>query len=66
MNEPAGWWIQRCGLWGFDGGCHRAKEAPQSSASLSADIPLGRAWFGAYNIEDAVDETHTAAVAISG
>ena len=24
LNEPAGCWIERCGLWGFDGGCHRA------------------------------------------
>jgi len=34
VNEPAGWWIEFCVLWGFDGGGDRACVPMAGSAGL--------------------------------
>lgn len=54
VNEPAGWWIERRGLWGFDGGGHRACVPMAGSAGLIiAFFPPGMAILAAFELVEA-------------
>ena len=56
VNEPAGGWIERCGLWGFDGGGHGAC-VPMGGAAgtIIAFFPAGMAILAAFEPVEAAE-----------
>ena len=55
VNEPAGGWIERCGLWGFDR-CGHGACVPMGGAAgtIIAFFPAGVAILAACTLVDAV------------
>ena len=66
VNEPAGWWIERCGLWGFDR-CGHGACVPIGGAAgtIIAFFPAGMATLTACSpVEAAVWPRRLAAICI--
>jgi len=55
VNESAGWWIERCGLWGFEFGGQRGWVLAEGLAgTIIAFFPVGIAILAPCNlVEDA-------------
>jgi hypothetical protein len=56
VNEPAGCWIERCGLWGFDDGGQRGCVPTEGPAgTIIAFFPAGVAILAACKLVEAAD-----------